>query len=60
MFGVGNHDQNYYGNSRKDPSIDKENFRPFPTEYANTSGGECGVPLFYRYKMPENGNPPFW
>ena len=24
------------------------------------SGGECVVPMYYRFQMPDNGNAPWW
>jgi hypothetical protein len=35
-------------------------FHPPWGNFGDDSSGECGVPLFNRFKMPDNGNSLFW
>lgn len=60
MMVIGNHEHNSVLNYEKNPVKDGENFRPIPDMFLNDSGGECAVPMYYRYKMPGNGNSIFW
>ncbi|KAF0991563.1 hypothetical protein HZS_6333 [Henneguya salminicola] len=60
MMTIGNHEHNHVEGHENDPSKDGDNFRPVPSTYERDSGGECSVPMFYRYLMPNNGNSVFW
>jgi len=61
MVSVGNHEQCHVGDGTKDPSgAPGTGFHPTWGNYENDSGGECGVPMYYRYTMPGNGNSLFW
>lgn len=54
MVAVGNHDYDYRGSRKHDPSGVKP-FRPKWGEYKRDSGGECGVALARRFTMPSRG-----
>ena len=57
MVSVGNHEQcSVMGEN--DPS--GESFHPAWGNYLHDSGGECGVPTFKRFHMPDNGNGVWW
>ena len=63
MVTIGNHEYDHTSGGRgRDPSgVDTDaGWKPswFPGTY--DSGGECAVPMFHRYHMPENGNSMFW
>ncbi|KAF1744001.1 hypothetical protein MXB_5311 [Myxobolus squamalis] len=60
MMSIGNHEHDYINGSEKDPSNDGPNYRPNPETYESDSGGECSIPMLYRYQMPGNGNRLFW
>ena len=62
MVGIGNHEQNHIDKSvGKDPSgVTGDGFHPWWGTFGNDSNGECGVPMFYRFHMPENGNYLWW
>ena len=61
MIGIGNHEQDHIEVSKKDPSGDKGNgYHPAWGNFNHDSGGECGVPVFYRFHMPDNGNKIWW
>ncbi|KII69413.1 putative inactive purple acid phosphatase 9 [Thelohanellus kitauei] len=60
MMTIGNHEHNHLHHHERDPSKDGPLFRPVLKTYVHDSGGECGIPMYYRYKMPENGNSLFW
>jgi len=61
MVSIGNHEYCYLTGGENDPSGAPGNgFHPIWGNYGNDSGGECGVPMFYRYHMPDNGNSLFW
>ncbi|KAJ7315654.1 hypothetical protein OS493_038408, partial [Desmophyllum pertusum] len=58
MVGIGNHEQDHIKGGSKDPSgAPGEGFHPW---WAKTIiwvrfCGECGVPMYYRFHMPDNG-----
>ena len=61
MVGVGNHEQDHKSGGSKDPSGAPGNgYHPKWGNYGSDSGGECGVPMFYRFHMPDNGNSVWW
>ena len=62
MVGVGNHEQDHLSGGEKDPSgAPGEGYHPWwAPGYYSDSGGECGVPMFYRFHMPDNGNAVWW
>ncbi len=59
MVSVGNHEQDTLIGSEKDRSGEK-GFHPSWGNYGHDSGGECGVPVFHRFHMPDNGNHVYW
>ena len=63
MINVGNHEQEHKFGGEKDPShATGIGFHPSWGNYGDDSGGECGVPVYNRFHMPENrnGNQPWW
>ena len=62
MITMGNHEQEHIVGGEKDPSHHPGNgFHPEWGNYGHDSGGECGVPVYYRFHMPDqNGNQPWW
>ena len=63
MVGIGNHEYDHTdGGIGRDPSgIPTEHgWKPKWFNGGRDSGGECGVPMFHRYHMPDNGNSLFW
>ena len=63
MINVGNHEQEHIVGGERDPShAPGIGFHPSWGNYGDDSGGECGVPVYNRFHMPEsrNGNQPWW
>ena len=63
MIAIGNHEQEHIVGGEKDPSHAPGNgFHPSWGNFGHDSGGECGVPVYNRFHMPENrnGNQPWW
>ena len=61
MVGIGNHEQDHKVGGEKDPSgAPGEGFHPSWGNYGGDSGGECGVPMYNRFHMPDNGNYLWW
>ena len=61
MVGIGNHEQDHLDYSGKDPSgITGNGWHPWWGNYGDDSNGECGVPMYYRFHMPGNGNFLWW
>ena len=63
MVTIGNHEQEILVGGEKDPSHAPGNgFHPSWGNFGHDSGGECGVPVFNRFHMPDirNGNQPWW
>ena len=63
MIAIGNHEQEHLVGGEKDPSHAPGNgFHPSWGNFGHDSGGECGVPVYNRFHMPEsgNGNQPWW
>ncbi len=61
MVAIGNHEQDHIVGGAKDPShAPKEGFHPSWGNYGDDSGGECGVPMFNRFHMPDNGHALWW
>jgi hypothetical protein len=66
MVGIGNHEYLHFtgGANGKDPSGESSpgGFRPPWNNFGNDSGGECGVPIAKRFKMPNSSgsNGVFW
>ena len=63
MVTIGNHEQETLVGGAKDPSHAPGNgFHPSWGNFGHDSGGECGVPVFNRFHMPDirNGNQPWW
>ena len=61
MASIGNHEYDHTTGGNKDPSHAKgTGFHPVWGNYGDDSSGECGVPMRYRFHMPDNGNNIFW
>ena len=61
MVGIGNHEQDHSSGGSKDPSgAPGEGWHPWWGNFGDDSGGECGVPMYYRFHMPDNGNAVWW
>ena len=61
MISIGNHEYDHIGQGSKDPSgANGQGFHPEWGNYGHDSAGECGVPPFYRFHMPDIGNSVFW
>jgi hypothetical protein len=66
MIGIGNHEYLHFtgGANGKDPSGESSpgGYRPPWNNFGNDSGGECGVPIAKRFKMPSSSgsNGVFW
>lgn len=61
MVGIGNHEQDHLSGGSKDPSgAPGEGWHPWWGNFGDDSGGECGVPMYYRFHMPDNGNALWW
>merc|ERR1712193_154135 len=63
MVGIGNHEYDHRsGGLGRDPSgIDTDHgWKPDWFNGWTDGGGECGVPMYHRYHMPDNGNSVFW
>ncbi|EDO30761.1 predicted protein, partial [Nematostella vectensis] len=60
MVGIGNHEQDHTTGASKDPSGAGKGFHPSWGNFGDDSGGECGVPMFHRFHMPDNGNALWW
>ena len=57
MVGLGNHEQDHSSGGGMDPSgAQGDGFHPSWGNFGGDSGGECGVPVFNRFHMPDNGN----
>jgi hypothetical protein len=50
----------YEGDSAKDPSGVTRAYKPAWWNVGSDSGGECGVAVARRFRMPANGNGVFW
>lgn len=61
MVSIGNHEYDHETGANKDPShANGEGFHPEWGNYGDDSYGECGVPPFYRFHMPDTGNSLWW
>jgi len=61
MISIGNHEYDHVTGGKNDPSGAKgEGFHPSWGNFADDSGGECAVPMFHRFHMPDNGHGIFW
>ena len=61
MVGIGNHEQDHTTGGSKDPSgAPGEGFHPLWGMMTDDSQGECGVPMYRRFHMPDNGNKLWW
>lgn len=61
MVGMGNHEQDHTTGGSKDPSgAPGEGWHPWWGNFGDDSGGECGVPMYHRFHMPDNGNALWW
>lgn len=65
MVSVGNHEFDYSGGQEHDPShTHSDTDGSFAPDWWNNgptaSRGECGVPVYYRFAAPSNGNGVFW
>eukprot|EP00163_Fabomonas_tropica_P007419 TRINITY_DN1713_c0_g1_i2.p1 TRINITY_DN1713_c0_g1~~TRINITY_DN1713_c0_g1_i2.p1 ORF type:complete len:457 (+),score=112.66 TRINITY_DN1713_c0_g1_i2:744-2114(+) len=58
---VGNHEYDHEEGGEKDPSKAAGNgWHPLWGNLGDDSSGECGVPTYQRFRMPDNGNSLFW
>ena len=61
MICIGNHEYGHTVGGSKDPShAPGEGFHPKWGDYVNDSFGECGVPVFHRFRMPDTGFGLWW
>ena len=63
MVGIGNHEYDHTGGGLgRDPSniATDGGWKPSWFNGGTDGGGECGVPMFKRFHMPDNGNSVFW
>ncbi len=61
MVVIGNHEQDHLVGGDKDPShAPGEGFHPSWGNYGHDSGGECGVPMYNRFHMPDSGHALWW
>ena len=62
MVGIGNHEQDHDTGGDHDPSgaPGEGGFKPKWGNQGADSGGECGVPMYKRFHMPDNGNAVWW
>eukprot|EP00455_Lapot_gusevi_P052945 TRINITY_DN8158_c0_g1_i17.p1 TRINITY_DN8158_c0_g1~~TRINITY_DN8158_c0_g1_i17.p1 ORF type:complete len:243 (+),score=60.89 TRINITY_DN8158_c0_g1_i17:88-816(+) len=61
MASIGNHEYDYVMGGEHDPSGAGPNgFHPSWGNYGMDSHGECSVPMFYRFHMPDNGRHLYW
>ena len=61
MVSIGNHEYDHESGGAKDPShAPAEGFHPDWGNYGDDSAGECGIPAFYRFHMPDTGNSLWW
>lgn len=61
MVSVGNHEYDHLMGGENDPSHAPGNgWHPIWGNMGDDSSGECGVPTFYRFTSPQNGNGIFW
>jgi acid phosphatase type 7 len=61
MVSMGNHEYDHMAGGQNDPSgAAGQGFHPVWGNYGADSGGECGVPMYHRFKSPTDGNGIFW
>jgi len=60
MISIGNHEYDHTSGAENDPSGAGLGFRPSWGNYHDDSEGECSVPMFYNFHMPDNGFDIFW
>lgn len=61
MINIGNHEYDHVSGGQNDPSGAPGNgFQPSWGNYGGDSFGECAVPPYHRFHMPDNGNSVFW
>lgn len=66
MVSIGNHEYDYTVKGTNDPSLPpgpaSNGFHPVWGNYGTDSGGECGVPAYYRFTAPQSAgsNAIFW
>ncbi|XP_065649477.1 uncharacterized protein LOC100198144 [Hydra vulgaris] len=62
MVGIGNHEYDHVTGGEKDPSgaPGDGGFRPDWFNGHSDSGGECSVPMFKRFHMPDTGHSIWW
>jgi len=60
MVSIGNHEYDHISGGDKDPSGAGLGFHPSWGNYGDDSQGECSVPMYYRFHMPENGFSLYW
>jgi acid phosphatase type 7 len=59
---LGNHEYGYNrGNTSKDLSLVADHvYRPEGEGFGHDSQGECAIPVYYRFGMPDKGLPPYY
>lgn len=60
---LGNHEYGYTrGNTSKDHSLVANDTLYLPpwSDYAHDSDGECAIPVYHRFQMPQDGLPPYY
>ena len=62
MIGIGNHEYDHTIGGEHDPSHAEGpgGFRLSWFNSGDNSGGECRVPMYYRFKMPDTGHSIWW
>jgi hypothetical protein len=60
MISIGNHEYDHTTGADKDPSGAGLGFHPSWGNYHDDSAGECSVPMYYRFHMPDNGKAIYW
>jgi hypothetical protein len=62
MVSIGNHEYDYVSGGERDPSgaTDPDGYHPSWGDFGYDSHGECGVPVFHRFRSPTSGNGIFW
>ncbi|XP_066927057.1 uncharacterized protein [Clytia hemisphaerica] len=61
MVGIGNHEYDHTYGGEHDPShAEGEGYHPAWGNLGDDSNGECGVPMYHRFHMPNTGNKLWW
>jgi len=60
MITIGNHEYDHTSGGENDPSGAGLGFHPSWGNYGDDSHGECSVPMYHRFHMPDNGFHIYW